>query len=425
LLSQGFDGVRIGAGDGVTLHASGNTVVAGWEGTDFYNRPVWFARSTDGGSSWEAALRADPDITGERAYAVAAPFPDGRVAEAWIVYEEGTGTPDIEWTAQDSTGAFGPPLSPAVLSPAIPCECCNPDQVVLDDGQTVLIAYRNNDSNRRNMYVARSTDGGASFVSSTKLDTGNWFFPACPSTGPAIAHDGQDVVIVWKKSPGNSHHIWSARSSDGGSSWSTNVQIDDSDGSTGANYPAIAMRGAVVVAVWEARDPVTGHPEAWGVASTDAGATWGVPAMVPGDGANKALSQTTVAISPSLEVELAWRDSRDGPSYIYRTRGSLGATGVDVAVPAGSDAPSARPNPFAGGTTIEFQRSESGVARLTVHDASGRVVARLPGVAPGPGVAQVRWDGKDTAGKPVAAGVYLLRLESAGGVSTGRVTRLR
>jgi hypothetical protein len=100
-------------------------------------------------------------------------------------------------------------------------------------------------------------------------------------------------------------------------------------------------------------------------------------------------------------------DLRTGPAV----------TGVEAAGGDGAD-PGARfvltsvgPNPCRNEATISFSLPEAGAARLTVHDVSGRRVATLVDRVLGAGAQTASWDTRDAAGRPVAAGVYLLRLE--------------
>ncbi len=58
-------------------------------------------------------------------------------------------------------------------------------------------------------------------------------------------------------------------------------------------------------------------------------------------------------------------------------------------------------------------------------DASGAVVRRLTEGQQPAGAHAVRWDGRDDAGNPLPAGVYLTRIETAEGVATGKVTVAR
>lgn len=69
-----------------------------------------------------------------------------------------------------------------------------------------------------------------------------------------------------------------------------------------------------------------------------------------------------------------------------------------------------RPNPFNGRVTIPFFLARAGSARLTVHDAAGRLVAVLFDGPRAAGPGRVLWDGRDTAGRPVTAGLYFARL---------------
>ena len=83
-------------------------------------------------------------------------------------------------------------------------------------------------------------------------------------------------------------------------------------------------------------------------------------------------------------------------------------------------------NPFRERAAFRFETARPGAVRLGVYDATGRLVRTLSDSFRAAGeVAVASWDGRDAAGRPVAAGVYLVRLETAGHVSSLRVVRLR
>jgi ABC-type multidrug transport system ATPase subunit len=73
------------------------------------------------------------------------------------------------------------------------------------------------------------------------------------------------------------------------------------------------------------------------------------------------------------------------------------------------------PNPFNPSTTVWFDLPRPGGVNVGVYDLRGRVVRTLHTGALEAGRHHVEWDGRDTAGDPAAAGVYLLRLETADG----------
>jgi hypothetical protein len=101
-----------------------------------------------------------------------------------------------------------------------------------------------------------------------------------------------------------------------------------------------------------------------------------------------------------------------------------------TAVPAERVAPSralgpGRPNPFTRATTLRLALARSGRVSVCVFDLAGRRVRTLADEARPAGEAEVHWDGLDDAGRPVASGVYLVRLRSAGLDESRRVLRLR
>ncbi len=87
-------------------------------------------------------------------------------------------------------------------------------------------------------------------------------------------------------------------------------------------------------------------------------------------------------------------------------------TAAPDAAPAATVALGAWPNPFNPATTIAWSLPAAGALRLEVLDLAGRRLALLfdgPAAA-GPG--SLRWDGRDAAGRPLASGVYFVRLEA-------------
>jgi len=94
---------------------------------------------------------------------------------------------------------------------------------------------------------------------------------------------------------------------------------------------------------------------------------------------------------------------------------SVSDTGSELWLLGGS------PNPFQKRATIWFSLPKSGLARLTVHDISGRLVKELVSQSLEPGMHTASWDGSDGVGGRSRAGVYLLRLESDGLARTARL----
>jgi hypothetical protein len=83
------------------------------------------------------------------------------------------------------------------------------------------------------------------------------------------------------------------------------------------------------------------------------------------------------------------------------------------------------PNPFARGTSVNYELGSYGPVTLTVHDVSGRLVRQLESGPRKAGFHTARWDGSDGRGHIVPAGVYFVRFSAGGTVSTGRLTLVR
>ncbi len=111
--------------------------------------------------------------------------------------------------------------------------------------------------------------------------------------------------------------------------------------------------------------------------------------------------------------------------------------GESTSVPGGSDDPAevgegrllrAFPNPVRPGigrTTIEFSLPTEERVRIAVYDVTGRRVrVILDDTLPG-GMHESAWDGTDERGRPLASGVYFLRLESGRTATSAKLVLMR
>jgi hypothetical protein len=81
----------------------------------------------------------------------------------------------------------------------------------------------------------------------------------------------------------------------------------------------------------------------------------------------------------------------------------------------------ARPSPFAASTSIGYELPVAGHVRLAIYDITGRQVRVLIDATQEASAHAVTWDGTDAAGRAVARGVYLARLEAAGQAVTRKL----
>ncbi len=62
---------------------------------------------------------------------------------------------------------------------------------------------------------------------------------------------------------------------------------------------------------------------------------------------------------------------------------------------------------------------------VDVFDAQGRLVRRVVNKQMAAGTTSLMWDGRDSAGKSVAGGVYFVRVKTPTTVRFGRITVLK
>ncbi|MGA7304469.1 MAG: glycosyl hydrolase-related protein, partial [Rhodothermales bacterium] len=70
------------------------------------------------------------------------------------------------------------------------------------------------------------------------------------------------------------------------------------------------------------------------------------------------------------------------------------------------------PNPFVEGINFSYSVPSPSAVRLVVHDVLGRVVSTVVDSQVGPGRHESRWNGRDAGNVEVAAGVYIVSLET-------------
>lgn len=98
------------------------------------------------------------------------------------------------------------------------------------------------------------------------------------------------------------------------------------------------------------------------------------------------------------------------------------AVGPDASA-AGAALLANAPNPFTAGTELRFRLDRAAPYELEVFGVTGQRVARFTGVGRA-GANAVRWDGRDTAGRAVGAGVYYYRLSAAGRAESRKLVRI-
>ena len=191
-------------------------------GEDTYAYGAELARSRDGGETWEALGLlhddASPTEHGFVSYAVPA---DGEVQAFWL-----DGRQMLEGGAMHlrTTRLADSPPEPSTLLDDRVCECCSTDAAMTSAGPIVVYRDRS-DSEVRDIAVVRATAEGWSEPAMVHDD--GWEIHGCPVNGPAVAAEGERVVVAWFSAPESGPRVAVAFSDDAGASFRAPIVVDD------------------------------------------------------------------------------------------------------------------------------------------------------------------------------------------------------
>lgn len=181
------------AGDAVVVSAIGGREGKGRDG----DLLAW--RSADGGKTWAGPTRVNT-VAGsarEGLHGMAA-GPDGSAYCTWLDLRDRQ--TEVYGARSRDGGATWEPDRLVYRSPGgSVCQCCHPSVAYGPDG-TLCVMWRNLIQGARDLYLARSGDGGATFGPAEKLGEGTWPLNACPMDGGAVAAGpGGLVETIWMR----------------------------------------------------------------------------------------------------------------------------------------------------------------------------------------------------------------------------------
>lgn len=292
------------------------------EGRRFPASDLRFARSGDGGRTFEPAITVNDDVGGPPAShtfqdllvteggALVVSWIDSRGREGGGAAHDGHASGGQAADGQPPPGRRGPEIrvarstdggrsfsaSSAVSVDA--CPCCRTTMAAGPDG-TVYLAWRHIfEGNVRDIVIARSTDGGARFDAPRRVHEDGWVYDGCPHAGPSLA---------------------------------------------------VTPDGTVHVAWYTGKEGAAGLFHA---ASTDGGRTFGAPRPIE-SGEWVPPSTARLAVTGADDVWLAWEDRRRDDPIVFVARVSAGGGPGPVAASFRGTAPDMTPGP-AGGPVLAY-----------------------------------------------------------------------
>jgi hypothetical protein len=114
----------------------------------------------------------------------------------------------------------------------------------------------------------------------------------------------------------------------------------------------------------------------------------------------------------------------DPSSYLTLTLPTMPLDVPRAAAPSPTTFVALRPNPFGTWTELRFALREAGPVRVEVFDVLGQRVVDLVDGTLAAGEHVARWNGRDVSGRPVADGLYLVRMRAPDFEATRKLARI-
>jgi hypothetical protein len=218
-----------------------NGIYATWQETTPEGRHrIMFARSSDMGVSFEKPVEVvGKNFTSFNGFSTMNAAPNGDVYVAWL---DGRDQPEPEGTlslylARSSDGGASFTTNTRIALGA--CPCCRP-AIAFGKGDRVFLAWRKVfDGDIRDVVLASSNDGGKTFSAPQKVGDDKWVLHGCPDSGPSMASIGNRLYIAWYSEGNHTSGIRITVSDDGGKTFSFPDLA--SRGVFNANHPQLSV----------------------------------------------------------------------------------------------------------------------------------------------------------------------------------------
>ena len=301
------------------IAVSGSSIYVTWQDTRNGAGDIYFNRSTDGGATWLSSdVRLDTDPAGAASSVLPQIAASG--SSVYVTWEDRRNGADsyfnrsldggATWLADDVQLNTTPGPAGSIPSPEIAAS-----------GSSVFVTWedsRNRIANKGiDVFLNYSPDSGTTWLTSDiRLNTN----PPSMSNAvePEIAASGSSVYVTWQDGRNRADDIFFSRSSDGGATWSANVQLDADETRSGSFTPKIAASGSSVGVTWsdERNGSWPDQADIYCNYSTDRGATWlsGDVRLDTDPLGGGASFYPEIAASGS-SVYVTWEDRRSSPRF--------------------------------------------------------------------------------------------------------------
>ncbi len=371
-------------GPSIAVDTCSNINVVWWDCRDgFESKDIYFSRSTDEGLTWSTSVKVNDEFPGNCINPSLDVDDSGNLYVAWEDHRNGS---DIYFTTSSDSG--GTWTHPNVRVNEHSTRGSYNPSLAVDDNGNIYVTWTDDRNGPSDIYFAKSTDGGSTWTTpNMKVNS--------PSTGyQLLSHvavgDGGWVYAVWCD---NRTGVWDgffSMSKDSGRTWSPDVRVNDDD-HRHVDDPRVAVgKDGAIYVVWKVGGIYLAK-------STDDGETWTSPNIkVNSDSLDMiGYSQPCISVGDSEKVYVVWRarNGQDYTTHIYFAMSSDSGTTwtdpemrVDDSLCIAGEYPSLDVDPL-GNIYVAWDGSRITVHPVEIYFALGKptntiVTEALPNVIP-------------------------------------------
>ena len=313
----------------IAVDVNENIYIA-WQDERNGSMDIYFAKSTNGGDSFGTSVRVDDSGTSssDQEHPFMVVDKNGIIYVVW--WDERNGNKDI-YFAKSTNG--GTSFQRNVRVDDTGSSTINQYRVsmALDNDGNIYVVWSDDRNGCRDIYFSKSTDGGESFGENVRVDD-----TGLPSDSiqawPRICLDAsKNIYVSWFDARnGNLYDIYFAKSTDGGNSFSKNIRVDDTGGTISKQWNpcmAIDTDGSLYLS-WD--DERNGNSDIYLAKSTNGGDSFGRNVRVDDTGSSESTQwHSYLAVDENKYVYVAWEDYRRGNRDVYFSRSVNGGNSFE------------------------------------------------------------------------------------------------
>ena len=274
---------------------------------------VYINVSTDAGISWDDDIRVS-DQPYIEAYPEIGVGIDGKLHLIYYSYNQNYSFNSVRYSTSPSGSIeFSSSVPVGITNENMePCDCCQPDIVIADNGD-LYIGYRNNISNLRMHYIVKKGYGSDNFQEPIPISYFSDYVSYCPSSGPSLSIENNNIASGFYVSQHNNSYVNHA--SLDSLMFSEAVNVHPGAGAS-QNFPFVVLKEFVIHTAWI--DYRNGNPDIYYAAMELGGNELVNEQRISDDSEESSnVQKDTFLIWKNSELICFWSDNRTGDYQIF------------------------------------------------------------------------------------------------------------